>query len=232
MKKTWSLINELRGTSKSNIKASFVINGKVVEDRREIANEFNTFFSSIARKLNTKVNSSTLNTTRTDLDLNTDTSFLRYLDKEKNSCNSMFMSLCTKDEIAGVISELDNNKASDIAVTILKKCSGLILDYLVMFYNFFIENSVFPIVLKKGLISPVFKKDDPRYLDNYRPVSTLLIFGKILEKIIYRRLYSFFLGNGTIYENQFGFRKYHSTSHAVNTSVDHILKNIEREFRV
>ena len=50
--KTWSLINELRGKTKQNIKASFVINGELVEDRRQISNEFNQFFASVAKKLN------------------------------------------------------------------------------------------------------------------------------------------------------------------------------------
>ena len=55
LKKTWSLINELRGKTKQNIKASFVINGELVEDRRQIFNEFNTFFASVAKKLNAKL---------------------------------------------------------------------------------------------------------------------------------------------------------------------------------
>ena len=50
LKKTWAIINELRGKVKSNIKASFVINGRLVEDRREISNEFNIFFSKNERK--------------------------------------------------------------------------------------------------------------------------------------------------------------------------------------
>ena len=50
LKKTWSLINELRGKTKRNIKASFVINGELVEDRRQISNEFNQFFTSAAKK--------------------------------------------------------------------------------------------------------------------------------------------------------------------------------------
>ena len=53
MKKTWGLINELRGKVKKNIKASFVINGQLVE--------FNSFLASVARKLNVKICSSTLN---------------------------------------------------------------------------------------------------------------------------------------------------------------------------
>ena len=40
------------------------------------------------------------------------------------------------------------------------------------------EIGIFPDVLKRGLISPISKKGDSRYLDNYRPVSTLPIFSK------------------------------------------------------
>ena len=58
MKKTWALINELRGKSKQRIKSCFKIDGALVEDQREIANGFNTFFSSIARNMNTKLCSS------------------------------------------------------------------------------------------------------------------------------------------------------------------------------
>ena len=113
--------------------------------------------------------------------MHADKSFLSYLNKKKGVCNSMFVSVCTRGEVAGISSELDNNKASDIAVTIIRKWSNLILDYLIKFYNFFLENSLFPAILKKGLVTPVFNKDDPRYLDNYIPVSTLPLFCKILE---------------------------------------------------
>ena len=58
MKKTWALINELRGKSKQSIKSCFKIDGSPVEDQREIANGFNTFFSSIARNMNAKLCSS------------------------------------------------------------------------------------------------------------------------------------------------------------------------------
>ena len=55
MKKTWALINELRGKSKCNIKSCFKIDGELVVNKREIANGFNNFFSSIARSMNTKL---------------------------------------------------------------------------------------------------------------------------------------------------------------------------------
>ena len=51
---------------------------------------------------------------------------------------------------------------------------------------------IFPDVLKIGKITPIYKKDDKELFENYRPVSTLPIFGNIFEKVIYERLYSFF----------------------------------------
>jgi hypothetical protein len=59
----------------------------------------------------------------------------------------------------------------------------------------------FPEALKIGKITPIYKKDDEELLENYRPVSTLPAFGKILEKIIYCRLYSFLISKGIIYHN-------------------------------
>ena len=66
------------------------------------------------------------------------------------------------------------------------------------------------------------------YLKIYRPVSTLPIFGKIFEKIIYSRLYSFFVSQGILYDKQFGFRKSHSTNHALNYSISHIKSELKK----
>ena len=84
------------------------------------------------------------------------------------------------------------------------------------------QDGYFPSELKTGRISPIYKKEDEQLLENYRPVSTLPVFGKIFEKVIYNRLYSFLISKGIINENQFGFRKGHSTSNALNYSVEYI----------
>ena len=226
LKKTWELINELRGKKKTNIKASFIIDGQLVDDRRKISNEFNIFFSSVARKMNAKVYSSTLNSSSSSEE------FKNYLDPKKRICNSMFMYDSDEQELSEIINNLENNKASDISIPILKKCSRYLLGHLSKFLNNFISNGIFPDILKRGIITPIYKKEDPRYLDNYRPVSTLPIFGKIYEKLIYNRLYNFLLSNNVIFENQFGFRRHHSTSHAINFSINKILGETEAKRHV
>ena len=72
----------------------------------------------------------------------------------------------------------------------------------------------FNYLMSIGKITPIYKKDNEELLENYRPVSTLPIFGKIFEKVIYDRLYNYFISQGALYDRQFGFRKNHSTSHA------------------
>ena len=46
-KKTWKIINKLRGKENCKAKSSFLINDYLVKDRRIIANEFNQYFASI-----------------------------------------------------------------------------------------------------------------------------------------------------------------------------------------
>ena len=182
MKKTWKLINKLRGNNKDKVSTSFVIDGKLVLDHREISNEFNLFFSSIVRKMNSEI-----------------------------------------------VKELENGKASDIPIIVIKKCSTIITEHICGFMNNFIEIGIFPDILKRGCITHIVKKGDSRFLDNYRPVSTLPIFGKIYEKLIFKRVHSFLSVNNIIYENQFGFRKNHSTSHAVNFAVNKVLWELENK---
>ena len=64
-------------------------------------------------------------------------------------------------------------------------------------------------------------------MDNYRPISVLPCFSKILERIIYNRLSSFFSENNILCKKQFGFQKQHSTDHAIVYLVNEILKSFE-----
>ena len=55
MKKTWELINNIRGKRKHSIKPSFLINNERITDRRIIASKFNEYFVSIATNMNNQV---------------------------------------------------------------------------------------------------------------------------------------------------------------------------------
>ena len=57
-------------------------------------------------------------------------------------------------------------------------------------------------------------------------------WGKIFEKLIYTRLYGFLADENIIYENQYGFRKGHSTSHALNYSVNYTETHVKNKKHV
>ena len=85
------------------------------------------------------------------------------------------------------------------------------------------NQGIFPEELKLGKVTPVFKKGDKQNFENYRPISILPVFGKIFEKVIYSRLYNFLLSHNVLSDCQFGFRKGHSTSHALHYSIGNIM---------
>ena len=86
---------------------------------------------------------------------------------------------------------------------------------------------VFPSVLKTAKVVPVFKKDSKLDYSNYCPISLLSNVEKILEKRMYKRLYSFLNSNNIIYNLQFGFRQQHSTSHALVNITENIRKALD-----
>ena len=68
-----------------------------------------------------------------------------------------------------------------------------------------LENEKFPIEWKKANVVPVYKRNNKQLIENYRPISLLPVCGKILERLIYNKMFEFFTGNEIISQNQPGF---------------------------
>ena len=71
-------------------------------------------------------------------------------------------------------------------------------------FNQYLETGVVPSEWKKGNIVPVHKKGKTD-IENYRPVSLLLICGKILGRLMFNEMFEFFLENKLISSSQSGF---------------------------
>ena len=54
-----------------------------------------------------------------------------------------------------------------------------------------------------------------------------MTISKVLEKVVYNRVYQFLTETGQIYECQYGFRSHHSCEHAIGQLVAHVIKNLE-----
>ena len=127
MKKTWRLINSIRGKSKRQIKPQFVIDNEKITNRRAIAIEFNEYFVSLACNLNKAYNE------LGELTVNSLPSFVGYLPRSNSP--SKYLSDCSTDEIENIISEFDNGKSSDIPVHVVKNISKIISPVLSNLYT-------------------------------------------------------------------------------------------------
>ena len=173
-KKIWEIINSVRGKSRRCIKPNFIINNKRITDRRVIANEFNKYFVSLAPSLNK------VYIDENGLRINNIINFGDFLHE---ACTANInLSECSVEEIETIISELKLGKSSDIPVNVIKSTAKIFVPTLSTIFNKCMEEGYFPDELKTGRISPIYKKENEELLENYRPVSTLPIFGKICEK--------------------------------------------------
>ena len=175
-----------------------------------IANTFNEYFCSLAENLHKSINN------RNSKWHN----FRNYLPKAVES--SIFIEDTTNDEMIEIIKEFHNDKSSDIPIVVVKHTAEIIAPMLCKMYNVCIREGTFPQILKHGKITPIYKKGPRDSIENYRPISTLPIFGKIFEKILYTRIYNYITSKNILSDTQFGFRKDHSTSHAIHHSVNFI----------
>ena len=97
--------------------------------------------------------------------------------------------------------------------------------------NTSIESGHVPDTMKLAKVIPIYKSKDNQMLNNYRSISLLLIFSKIVEKVIYQRLLNFLNSNNALFSSQYGFRKNHSAirSNAVTELVSHVIKAMNRK---
>ena len=93
--------------------------------------------------------------------------------------------------------------------------------------NLSISNGIVPGDLKIAKIVPIYKAKEKHFVKNYRPVSILPVFSKILEKLMYNRILDFIVKHNILYKFQFGFQTNHSTSHALICLIDKITETLE-----
>ena len=86
---------------------------------------------------------------------------------------------------------------------------------------------IVPDNMKIAKITPVFKTDDKHDINNYRPISTLPYFSKILEKVVYKRTMDFVTKSNILYNKEFGFRLKHSTAMPLFETLDQISEEMD-----
>ena len=94
-------------------------------------------------------------------------------------------------------------------------------------FNVSFSSGVFPDALKIARVVPVFKGGDHSKSVNYRPISILPCISKILERLMYLRLYSYLLKYSLLHAEQYGFRYGVSTQDALTNLVENVTKKLD-----
>ena len=216
LRKVWTIIKEVINKKKcSRNSQQFILNDQVTVDPRAIANGFNNFFVNIGPTLASKITTGGIS----------HRNFLK-----ENLQSSFFLESTNINEIKEVISKLKNGAPGrdEILPKHLKCISESIAHPLSKIANFSFEQGVFPDDLKIAVVSPVYKAKDPMYFNNYRPISLLSVFSKILERLMYNRLLKFIDKNNLLSEFQFGFRNNHSTFMALIVLMENLVTALDR----
>ena len=91
-----------------------------------------------------------------------------------------------------------------------------------------LKDGSYPDTFKIAKVTALFKSGDVSEVDNYRPISVLPTLNKVFEKLIHSQLVDFFDYHNILSNQQFGFRKKHSTSHAINLLHEKLIQNVEK----
>ena len=197
MKKTWATINSLvkRKKSKSDIPCIFKDENLTYSNFFDIAEGFNNFFCGIGQKLANEIPQ-------------TEKSYTEFLG-DKLSQNFKFDHI-TEENILSTLSKLKPKYSSgrdNISTMLLKEIMPLIIKPVTYLFNLSLKTGYIPDDYKCAKIVPIHKSGAMDRFDNYRPISILPAFSKLLEKIVSIQLMKYLNRHNILHENQFGFRK-------------------------
>ena len=215
-KKLWQLINSTISKNKhsGSIISSITVDGLQKSLPKAVANCFGEFYSHLGSSLANQI-------TPSKIDIET------YIKRIHRNENSMFLNYTSKDEIESVVKSLPNKVSSgydQISNNLLKQLSSSISYPLEIIFNQSIQQGIFPMLMKKVEVIPLYKGKDREDLVNYRPISLLITISKLLEKIVYKRVYKFLDDNSILYDSQYGFRSKWSCSQAIAELTGKILQ--------
>ena len=132
----------------------------------------------------------------------------------------------TNNEIIIFFNELSNSSAlsyDGMNPIVIKKNAVLLAIQLCYIFNLSLEKGLYPSRLENAIVAPIFKSDFRNDPENYRPISILSIFAKLLEKLFFKRPSSFADKNHLLHLNQFDFRSNKSTNLAIANVVSSLI---------
>ena len=207
----WKLLNFLTDKPKSK---------KIEPDKitQEKANNFNKFFATVGSDIQEKL--------KDKLDKKNyeifDRDYFNFVEEREETIKKLI-----KDIDEKVATGEDN-----ISAKLIKYCSEIITPYLTKIINQGYKTKTFPNILKKAIIKPIFKKDDPNDISNYRPISILSIISKVFERCASNQMVNFLIPNNIIHPSQHAYQKGHSPITCLFEMLNEIYNAVDKRMYV
>ena len=217
VKNLWYILREVTGVQpkSENIK-EISVNNVMVRNDFEISNAMNEYFSTVGDKLASKFQ---------DVDVAAPLQYLSYASR-----NFKFSEVSV-EKLHKTVNELNNSHSTTmldiVPICVYKEYWSALGPAITKICNLCLRRGIFPNKLKTAKIICIHKGGAHDIISNYRPISILPAFAKIIEKVAAHQLYDFFEQNVLLTKSQYGFRKGMSTESAVCTLYDTIVSNID-----
>ena len=216
LKKTWNILKHIVNKKKGDkMQEKFKCSdNSITNDEYIISENFNDFFVNVGHNLAKHIPNVGI--------------FPRNFMGDR-VLQTIFMEPVTAAELIKIVHSLKNGAPGydGVPSQILKDTINTIIEPLCFLCNHSLEQGVFPSELKLANVLPLFKSGDSMLFNNYRPVSLLCTLSKVFEKVMYSRLHSFLQEQNILINNQFGFRRLHSSYMALMFMMDKITNAID-----
>ena len=188
VKKCWQIMKMIINKRKYKpVCKKFKHNDQVIENGHDIANQFNRFFVNVGSTLANKIPVSN----ECPID------FMKF-----NNASVFGVTQVEESEIVNIISNFNDSAAGwdEFKPKVIKSIKHSVKIPLAHISNVSFTSGIFPKELKIANIVPIFKADDEVVFTNYRPVSVLHVFSKLLERLMYNRLIDYINENQILYK--------------------------------
>ena len=206
----WKISNRILDDKSDRKIPPLLENNNLVPDDTQKADIFNNHFASIAS-------------------LDHDTPLPRLPDFQFDTNARIDNIETTELEVKRLLTQLSMHKATGpdgIGNRVLKHCSNTLCKPLTVLFNKSLADGAFPRTWKLANVSPVYKKGSKSDKVKYRPTSLLSNMSKVLEKIVFKRLYEYLTENRLLTEKNSGFKKKDSTTNQLLKIVHQIYQDI------
>ena len=202
-KKAWKTVNDILGRKqRADDVREIKINDHSVTSPEEIVEKFNDCFTSIGPSLAQNIDNNEFN-------------YRQFFNRVDSSFHFQPVSSSQVYKLLNSLSVCKTSGIEKISAKDFKWAAQVVCESLMQIFIRSIVAHVFPNEWKVARRNALHKKGPSNMLDNYRPISILLVVSKGFEKILYKQLVEYLDSENLLSEHQFDFRCSHSTVSAL-----------------